>query len=145
MLTNFLKGNVLFTNRADSWEEAIRLSAMPLLRSGCIEPRYIEAMIESVNINGSYVVILPEVAMPHARHEQGAIKTGLTFLQLKEPVLFPGGKPVKLLMALSAEDNESHLDMLGQLGMALVDDEVVQRLKDASTESEVIKIMNATR
>lgn len=143
MLTDYLAGNVMFETSIPTWEAAITKAAQPLLDSHSITPEYIKGMIDNVNENGSYMVILPEVAIPHARKEFGALKTGITFLQVKEPVMFPDNKPVKLLLAISSETNDGHLSLLGELGMALMDETIVSRLKEAKTEKEVLALIKS--
>lgn len=143
MLADYLTGNVIFLEHANTWEEAIEKAAQPLLDSKSILPSYLEAMIKNVKKNGPYIVILPEIAMPHARNECGSLKTGVTFLLLKNPVMFPEEKPVKILMALSSEDHNGHLEMLGELGSALIEDEIVTALKQAKTEEEVISLIKS--
>lgn len=48
------------------WKDAIRRSAEQLVDQGYIEDRYVDAMIESVNEYGPYIVLSPGFAMPHA-------------------------------------------------------------------------------
>lgn len=49
------------------------------IKKGNITPKYIQDMIDNVNKNGPYIVIVPGIAMPHARNEGGVIKTGISF------------------------------------------------------------------
>ena len=140
MLDHILRGHVQFLDQVSSWEEAIRCSAEPLLGDGIISEHYIEAMIQSVNVNGAYMVILPEIAIPHARPEMGVLKQGLSFLRLDTPTVFPGGKDVKLLMTIASDSDDGHLEMLGALGSALTDDDIVSQLMTADTEKEVLNI-----
>ncbi|MDD3404207.1 MAG: PTS sugar transporter subunit IIA, partial [Hespellia sp.] len=58
---------IRFEEEMSDWKEAIRLVAQPLLENGCIEERYIDAMIRNVIENGPYIIIMPGLAMPHAR------------------------------------------------------------------------------
>ena len=90
MLTEFIEDRIYFEERMDSWEDAIKTAASPLLDQGFIKAEYIDAMIDNVNKNGAYMIIVPGFAMPHARPECGAVKTGMSVLHLKEPVVFPG-------------------------------------------------------
>jgi PTS system mannitol-specific IIA component/PTS system ascorbate-specific IIA component len=80
--------------------------------------------------------------MPHARHEFGAIKTGISFLKVNQPVLFPGDEPVYLFFTLSAETNDGHLDLLADLGEALTDSDKVQALKESISEEDVLNIFS---
>lgn len=145
MITTYLKDNIQFRDKIDSWEEGIILSAQPLLKSKAITEEYIDAMIENVHKNGSYIVILPEIAIPHAHSEYGALETSLSFLNLNEPVLFPDGTPVKLMITISSESSESHLEVLMALTAALMDEMTVSNLKNAKTEQEVLNIFESIK
>jgi mannitol/fructose-specific phosphotransferase system IIA component (Ntr-type) len=125
--------------KVTDWEEAIRLAAKPLVDNGSVEPRYVEAMVESIYELGSYVVIAPQVAIPHARPEQGVNQLSMSFLKLDKAVLFPQDKPVHLLFVLAASDNESHLRALAQLSEMLGREEEIQSLIRAKTKEDVLK------
>lgn len=136
------RDTVLLRKRATSWEEAIRLAAQPLLHSGAIEERYVDAMVASIQELGPYVVITPHVAIPHARPEQGVNQLAMSFCQLAEPVSFPQNKPVRLLFVLAAVDNESHLKALAQLSELLAREEEIRALMDAETVDAVLELMD---
>lgn len=142
MLKDVLKGNIQLKKEIADWKEAIKIAAQPLLERNIIELRYIDAMIDNVNKNGNYIIILPEIAMPHARHEYGAIETGISFMKLDQPVLFPNEEPVYLFFVLSAETNDGHLELLADLGEALTDTEKVEALKKANSEDEILNIFS---
>lgn len=73
---------------ADTWQEAITKAAQPLLDQNAIKPSYVEAMIQSVHQNGPYIVIAPQVAIPHARPEDGVNKLSMTLMSFKQPISF---------------------------------------------------------
>ena len=141
MLKEQLTGNTMFIEIIDSWQEAIRLSAEPLVNNGTVEDTYVEAMIQNVLENGNYIILLPQVAMPHARPEYGSKGVGLTFLRVKEPVMFPDGEPVKIFFTLSSDSPEGHLDLIASLGELLSDEELYQKLFDVETEEELLDLV----
>ena len=55
----------------DNWEEAIAMAARPLLNKGVIDDSYVEAMIDSVEKNGPYIVLKDYFALPHAQAGTG--------------------------------------------------------------------------
>jgi len=107
--------NVQLMERASDWQEAIRLAARPLEVTGAIETRYVETMIDNVEQHGPYIVLMPDVAIPHARPEDGVRELGMSVLKLTEPVVFPTDKPVRLFFVLAAIDQTTHLKALAQL------------------------------
>ncbi|MBP2100510.1 BglG family transcription antiterminator [Enterococcus rivorum] len=88
---------------ANSWQEAVKSAGALLHKSRLITGQYIQAMINVVEVNDSYVVISPGIAIPHAEASDGALKTGASFIRLNEPVCFNHKKndPVKYVIAFS--------------------------------------------
>jgi PTS system ascorbate-specific IIA component len=126
----------------ENWEEAIKKSAQPLLDGKYINQGYLDAMIESVNEHGPYIVIAPKVAMPHARPETGSIKLGYSILKLEEPVSFSDESEhdVELLVALSCENAESHLEILQFIVEVLSDTVKFENALKATTKEELLEI-----
>ncbi|MBT2732214.1 PTS sugar transporter subunit IIA [Carnobacterium sp. ISL-102] len=141
MLSEFLKGNSNFIDKVSSWEESIVIASQPLIEKAYIELEYIQAMVENVRVNGSYIVIVPEIAMPHATTDKGVNKTSMSFLKLNEPVIFPGNHEVKLLFVLATEDNTTHLELLSDLSSILIEEEIKEMLKSAKNEEELVRVI----
>ncbi|PXW86485.1 PTS system mannitol-specific IIA component/PTS system ascorbate-specific IIA component [Streptohalobacillus salinus] len=141
MLSQYLTGNIACVDSVTSWEESIRLGAAPLLKNGNINESYIDDMIANVHEFGSYIVIIPGVAMPHAQNKGGVNKSGMSLLKLTEPVMYPEEKAVNLIMVLGAVDSNGHLDLISDLSTLLVDDDVLQALEQAKTETEILHVI----
>lgn len=138
-----IPSHILLDERTNTWEEAVRVSAEPLLSEGYIEPRYIEAMIENIRENGPYVVLSPGFAMPHEGLNKGAVETGMSFVRLAEPVSFGAGDfdPVEFVCCLAAADKKTHLKALFSLVNMIRDPKFKQELHDASSPSEITGIL----
>ena len=133
---NRIKLNV----EAKTWEEAIYKAAEILEEDGVIKPSYKDAIIESTKKTGPYYVITKGVAMPHARPEDGVIKSGFCFLKLKEGVYF-GSKendPVKYIFMVAMENNEKHIEFI-QFLSDLMENEEFYKAVDESRPIEEIK------
>lgn len=135
---------VQIVEQLTDWEEAIRVAAGPLLAAGAIQSSYIEAMIENIKTIGPYVVIGPEVAIPHARPESGVHQVGMSFLKLGQPVYFLNDEkyPVRLLFCIAAIDNTTHLKALSQLTKLLSDKNNIELLKKADSTETILKLFN---
>ncbi|MGG4490936.1 BglG family transcription antiterminator [Metabacillus idriensis] len=145
MLNDILtKETIQFTNQVDSWKEAIKIGAEPLLANESIKESYIEAMINNVEKLGPYIVIAPKIALPHARPEDGVNKVGMSFLRIKEGCSFSEKTEhhVHLLFVLAAIDNETHLKALSQFSMMLSNPENILKLEQAETTDEVLSVIN---
>lgn len=135
---------IQFEKSVDTWQEAIIKSAQPLMDGGYINQGYLDAMIESVNEYGPYIVIAPKVAMPHARPETGSLKMGYAILKLEEPVSFSeeAEHQVELLVALSCENPESHLEVLQFIVEVLSDEDKFARALQATDKEELLNIFS---
>ena len=111
-----------------------------LEKTGAVEHRYVDAMVNSVKTIGPYIVIAPGIAMPHARPESGSNKVGMSLITLKNPVNF-GNKendPVKIVVCLCAIDHVTHLKALSELVEMLGDDENVKIISSSTDVNEVL-------
>lgn len=122
------------------WEKAVRTAGNLLYKNGYVEACYVDSMVDIVKAVGPYIVLLKGVALAHARPSQGAKKIGLSLITLKTPVNFGNADndPVSLVFALSAVDNSSHLELLGELSQIFGDEEGMEELAKASTKQELL-------
>ncbi|MHA7136739.1 BglG family transcription antiterminator [Rossellomorea arthrocnemi] len=133
-------------DRVTSWEEAIRVASEPLVDQQSIRPDYVDAMITNVKELGPYIVIAPNIAIPHARPETGVEQLGMSFLRLEEPVYFSEKEKhrAQLIIVLAAIDNQTHLKALAQLTELLSNEDNVEKLISASDRQTVIELINQT-
>lgn len=136
------KQRIVFAESFDRWEDAIRAAAQPLLRDGAIEESYIDDMIASVNKFGPYIVIAPDVAMPHAQGGTGVKETSISFMKVNSPVSFgtTSEHDARLIFVLASIDNNSHLDMLQALVGAISDDDVLAQLPNTTCIADLEKM-----
>ncbi|WP_027954800.1 BglG family transcription antiterminator [Halobacillus kuroshimensis] len=147
MLNELLtKDTIQLQEQAPDWEEAIRTAAQPLIDKASIHPDYVEAMITNVKELGPYIVIAPRIAIPHARPESGVEQLGMSLLKLNEPVSFSDKEKHKaqLIIILAAIDNQTHLKALAQLTELLSDEKAVDRMIEASSNEEILHLINQT-
>ncbi|SDC21202.1 PTS system, ascorbate-specific IIA component [Pelagirhabdus alkalitolerans] len=140
MLKEYLKDDYMqHVSCLDSWEEAIAVAADPLLKSRIIEESYIQAMIDSVEKNGPYIVLKDYFALPHAKAGEGVNDVGLSLLLLDEPVDLKGN-PVKVFLVLAAVDHTSHLKALSEISELLMNDETYEQFL-ANDLAEIKKLL----
>lgn len=141
MIEKYLRGNIQFLTSLNTWEEAIEQAAKPLLENNTINTNYIKAMKDNVIENGNYIILLPKIAMPHARHEYGSLKTGMSFLKLDKPVMFPNKEPVNIFFVLASNTNDGHLDLIAELAELLTNDDITDNLQQITNEEELISLI----
>lgn len=144
MLLEVLKESCISVNaECSNRNEAVIESGKLLVDANYAEERYVQAMIDNVEENGTYIVIAPGIAMPHARPEEGAKDIGLSIVTLAEPVVFghPKNDPVRIVVGLCAVDHQTHLKALSELVDILGDSSKVEQINKAETPKEIIKII----
>ncbi len=108
--------NIQIIDACDTWEGAIRMAAVPLLKKNLIEERYIRQMIQAVYRLGTYMVLIPETAFVHAGCDDGVKENCMSLLVLKRPVVFGASntKIVRNIVVLGIKDKEATfmLDMV---------------------------------
>lgn len=135
--------NISFVEGEYQWKDSIVKVAEPLLQQEAIETRYIDAMIQSIEEYGPYIVIGPHLALAHARPEDGALKLGLSLSIFETPVQFHHdfNDPVKIIFCLSAIDSYSHLNIMKTIVNLIREEDNLQRLMEAKNSETVKQIL----
>lgn len=125
------------------WKDAVYQSALPLLKWGYIEERYIDAMIDNIEENGPYVVISKGFAIPHEGLDMGSIRVGMNLIRLDPPINFNADEddPVRYVCCLSAVDHKTHLKAFFNLVNMLKDPSFKNQLDHSKTPEEVEKVI----
>lgn len=143
MLTTLLTHETIqISNEVDSWQEGIYLAANPLLQLQKINQQYINAMIQSVEKYGPYIIITPNVAIAHAKPSEGVNELSMSLLALQKPVLFSPDKPVQLIFVLAAINQTSHLQALSELANLLSELSQIKEIIESHTPEEVVKVIH---
>jgi ascorbate-specific phosphotransferase enzyme IIA component len=143
-LLDSLKENnsVILKKEAETWEEAIKVCMQPLLDKGTIEQEYVDAIIERTKELGPFYILAPGLAMPHERPEKGVNKDCFSFVTLKEPVTFPGGQEVDILIGLAATSTDIHNgEAIPQIVTLFDDEDAFDKIRAAQTNEDIYKIM----
>lgn len=131
MLEDVLKdSNILLNEQVTTWEDSIRRVSEPLIKELVIDPKYVNAMIDSVKEYDPYIVISKYIALAHARPEDGVNSLGISVATIKEPIAFGNEEhdPVKIIFCLAAIDSYSHLNIMKSLIKLINDEEKINRL-----------------
>ena len=138
----FIEDTVVCNVEVSNWEEAVITAGELMLKAGAVEERYLGAMIEVTKELGPYCVIAPGIALPHARPEDGVIKNCFCLVTLKNPVEFNShNDPVKMVVAFAAIDKEEHIKTLERVAIFLQNTDVVEKIKTADNEMEILQIL----
>ena len=126
----------------DTWQEAVRAACQPLLADGTIEPEYPEAIIAKVEELGPYIVIAPDICIPHAQEGVGVHDTAVCFMKTEKPVSFSddGEHDARLFFVLASTNNAIHLQNLSEMAETLSDEDFVARLLQAKSPEDLVKL-----
>lgn len=137
------KKHYSFHDGFDDWRDAVRAACAPLLADGTIEKEYPEIIIEKVEELGPYIVIAPNICIPHAERGRGVNDTAMCFMKTEKPVSFDPNDPDKdarIFVVLAATDDEVHLNNLMALSETLSDEDIVAKVLEAKTPEDLLKI-----
>lgn len=136
-------GAVALGTTATDWREAITVAGTLLEQAGAITADYTQAMIDSVEKNGPYIVVAPGFAFAHARPSAAVRRTALSWVRLAEPVSFghSSNDPVTLVVALAAADDKAHTAAMAQLAKLLGNRDKRAALDEVASESELRAVL----
>lgn len=133
-----------FAKEAKDWEDAVRMSCEPLEADGTVEENYKEDIIDCIKKYGPYIVIAPNVAMPHSQEcAKGVHKTAISFMKLEKPVSFDLEDPEKeaqLFFTLASCNPEQHLNNMARLAEILTDEDLLKELAKIHTPEELLEL-----
>lgn len=144
MLNEVLENHhVLLDETCSDWKNAIKMVSKPLLDDGIITSQYQDAMINSVEEYGPYIVIGKHIALAHARPEEGANALGVSIATLNPNIEFGNeiNDPVKIIFCLSATDSFSHLNIMKSIVSLVRNEEKVDKLLSFKDKDEFINYL----
>lgn len=134
--------------KASNWREAIKIGTDMLIASGAIQPSYHDAIISSVEELGPYICIAPNLALPHARPENGVIRTAFALVTLEEPIYFEGeDEPVDVLITLAGSSSDEHMEGLMEVTQVLDDEDSetgvdLDKLRRCRSKTDVFNVID---
>lgn len=126
-----------------NWQEAVKASTSLLEKAGTITENYYHSIIENTKKYGPYYIIVPGVAMPHARPENGVLKDSFSLITLKNPVKFDDSEDeISILITLAATSTENHNEFgIVQVAELFEDEENIEKIKNAKDISEILELI----
>lgn len=147
MLRYFYENQLIkiMSEQPQDWEEAIRFSGEIMKENGLVTDKYINDVIRDVHEYGPYIVIVPNVAMPHSSAEnEGVLGTGIGFTVMPEIVSFEEGNPekdAKLFFMLAAKDGDAHMKNIADLSEMLMEDGMIDDLMGIKSMDDYVAVM----
>ncbi|MGL5123590.1 MAG: PTS sugar transporter subunit IIA [Fusobacteriaceae bacterium] len=135
--------SILIGAEAKNWKEAIKIATDLLVKSGALEKRYYEKIISNTEEFGPYYIIAPEVAMPHARPEDGVIKNSYSLVTFKSPIYFgEDAEDISILIVLAATSSDNHTEFgIVQVANLFEIEKNIIKIKEAKTKEDILKLI----
>lgn len=122
-------------------EEAVRYVGVILVKNGYVEPSYIDKMQEREKLTSTFMG--NNVAIPHGTEDSkdAVLETGISVVTVPEGVDFGDGNIVKVLIGIAGKGDE-HLEVLSKIAIVLSEEENIQKILDADSKEEIIRIFD---
>ena len=132
--------HITFLDEAPDWQSMVYQASAPLIHSGCIQPRYVNAMLELIEQHGFYMYMGSGVLLLHAKPTDGVNQLCISLLKLGKPFHFGDNRipDVDLIFVLGASDDNSHLTALFQLNELIQFPEFMQSVHSARSPSDIV-------
>lgn len=134
------KNGIKLGLKSVSKEEAIRAAGELLVEQGCVEPAYVDAMLDREKLVTTYMGM--GLAIPHGTTQaKGTVKkTGIVFTQYPDGVDF-GDEKAQLVIGIAGIGDE-HLDLLSKIADTLDDEEVLEKMKTTTDVDWILKTLS---
>ena len=134
-------GHINFKERFTDWQSAIRAGCEPLVATGTVEASYADEIIACIEKYGPYIVIAPDIAMPHSQENaKGVHKTAISFMKVNEAVAFDANdreKDARLFFTLASQNHEQHLENMSMLATMLDNEALIAELLTAQNINDL--------
>lgn len=135
---------IAFFDKADSWQDAIRLSCRSLVENGSVAENYADQVIACVEKYGPYIVIVPGLAIPHCNEGNPSVfRSTIAYTKFRQEVVFPfleDTRGASVFFTLAASDPDTHLDNMAALFNILSEEEVFRQVQEAEAVEDLLKI-----
>lgn len=141
----FLKSMVQVKQSAQSWLDAVNLSAKPLLKKKYVEPRYVDKIIKNLSDFGSYMVVVPQVMVAHAGRFDGVNQSSLAVTTFRDGFYVDPDDfmaPIKLVFMLAIKKPKDNT-IVAKLIKVLKDRELLERLMQETSSQRIYDILTA--
>jgi len=135
--------HVVFEQHMDDWRDIVKCASQPLIASGAIQPRYVDAMVELIDHHGFYMYMGSGVLLLHAKPTDGVTQLCISLLKLAQPFHFEDNRipDIDLVFVLGATDDNSHLTALFQLNELIQFPLFMQAIRQSTNPRDIIQVL----
>lgn len=128
---------ITITNSVKNWDEALDLTAQPLLNERVINKDYLKAIKLLYPTLPDYILLSNRIAIPHAETESGAQQLGMSMLVIKDGLKITEELTIYFIVMMSVVDKEQHLDALLQLHELSEHEDTLIEMRNQISEDSV--------
>lgn len=131
--------NTAFEQSFNTWEDAVVFAGDLLIQTGCINETYRDDMVKLIRKNGPYIVVMPGVALAHARPNGNVFKNQIALVKIPQGISFGNrnNDPVYFLFAIAACSDEEHLELFKAVAEFLSDEQNLASLRNADCFEDI--------
>lgn len=145
-LTQLLKvDHIQIKNEIKDWKEAIKVASKPLLDEECITQKYVDRMIETIEVDQPIWTIAKGFLLAHAGIDEGVNSLGISMLKLPENISIHHYMEAQIIVVLATPNREVHLKMLYALIDIIENENDLIAMKMAKTKEELLEIISRKR
>ena len=141
LLEFLIPNKIAITEDTMNWMDAIYFAGEILIREGSILEKYLDSIISQTTYYGTYMFINSEVMLAHAKPQDGVNRLDLSMTIFKNPVFFAENRNAKIILVLSAEDNERHLGIMNDIWKIAQNEKFADLLSKAEDHDEAVNIL----
>lgn len=132
--------NIELNVKSESKIEAIERAGRMLIANGYVDENYIDGMKAREEVVTTYMG--NGVAIPHAINEykKDIKNSGIVINQYPDGVDFGDGNIAYIVIGIAGVGDE-HMDILSMIALVIMNEENVERLRNAKTKEDIIKII----
>jgi Mannitol/fructose-specific phosphotransferase system, IIA domain len=131
---------IRLAGEARTRDDAIREAGALLVDAGAVTQAYADAMFDREASVSTYMGNF--LAIPHGTNEakDGILRSALSFVRYEEPIDWDGN-PVRFVVGIAGKGDE-HLGILSGVAIAFSDDATVEKLSAASTQQQIVDLID---
>lgn len=122
------------------WQKAIEIAASPLLNQGFIEQYYIDRMVEKIQLDQPYIMLVEGLIIAHASIEDGVNQVCMSLLKLPQKIDICGYMKADLIVVLATNNPQKHLKALAQLNEFLEFHHGANQIRSAKNSEDIFSL-----
>lgn len=140
-LLDILQQDQIFMSDETDWKKLFTIGCKPMIDSGAVENRYLQAMISQVVISKAYILVAPGVAIAHAGIHQGVHNVSMSLVVNKTYVNIHDYMEADIILVLATPRYDIHLQALREFTDFCDESNNLQQLRACKSIDEILKLL----